>query len=75
MISPMEVGVATLWGRPGWGGGWRWSGEAVEIAAALPLSTPTGTAAGGGGFLVKVKSPPLAAGATWWAVPRAAAAV
>ena len=36
----------------------------MEIAAPLPLSTPEGTAAGGGVFLVKVKSSPLVAAAT-----------
>jgi hypothetical protein len=33
----------------------------VEIAPPLPLSTPVGTAAGGGVFLVKVKPPPVVA--------------
>jgi len=64
MISPMEVGGATLGGCPGWGGGRWFSVEAVEIAAPLLLSTPEGTAAGGGVFLVKVMSAPLVAAAT-----------
>jgi len=73
MISPMEFSAATLGGRPGWGSSSRWSVEAVEIAAPLPLLTPEGTVAGGGVFLVKVKSPPRTAAAPWWAVSRAAA--
>jgi hypothetical protein len=72
----MEVGAAAFVGPPGGGigGVGRWSGEEVEIAAPLPLSTPLGTAAGGGVFLVKVKPPPVVAAAACCTAPRAAIA-